>query len=122
MGITGQFERVRGSYGAKLAVALLVVVAVAVGVGAMVYQQTNDQLRDDVRTELSATADARAAQLDAYLDNVRGQTQLASTRPALASGDRTEIAALLDELAAGDSLPDGVTAVHYYDAAEQRVV
>ncbi|MCG1003893.1 MULTISPECIES: methyl-accepting chemotaxis protein [Halobacterium] len=122
MGIARQFERVRGSYGAKLAVALLVVVAIAVGVGAMVYQQTNDQLQDDVRSELSATADARAAQLDAFLDNVRGQTRLASSRPVLASGDSEQISSFLDELAASESLPDGVVAVHYYDAASQQIV
>ncbi|WP_256947048.1 methyl-accepting chemotaxis protein, partial [Halobacterium hubeiense] len=122
MGIARQFERVRGSYGAKLAVALLVVVAIAVGVGAMVYQQTNDQLQEDVRSELSATADARAAQLDAFLDNVRGQTRLASSRPELASGDRDQISSFLDELAASDSLPDGVAAVSYYDADSQQIV
>jgi len=122
MGIARQFERVRGSYGAKLAVALLVVVAIAVGVGAMVYQQTNDQLQEDVRTELSSTANARAAQLNEFLDNVRGQTRLASSRPELQSGDDAQISSFLDELAASDSLPDGVRAVHYYDAASQRIV
>jgi methyl-accepting chemotaxis protein len=122
MGMARQFQRVRGSYAAKLAVALFVVVAIAVGVGAMVYQQTNAQLQDDVRSELSATSDARAAQLDAWLDNVRGQTQLASTRPEIQSGDREEIAGYLDELAASDSLADGVVAVHYYDADEQTIL
>ncbi|MFB6270004.1 MAG: methyl-accepting chemotaxis protein [Halobacterium sp.] len=121
MGTARYLNRVRGSYGAKLAVALLVVVVIAVGVGGMVYQQTNAQLQDDVRTELSATADARAAQLDAWLDNVRGQTRLASTRPELQSGDSEEVASYIDGLAASDSLPDGVVAVHYYDASTQTI-
>ncbi|MFB6119878.1 MAG: methyl-accepting chemotaxis protein [Halobacteriaceae archaeon] len=122
MGVTRQFERIRGSYGSKLALSLLVVIAVAVGIGGMVYLQTNAQLEDDVRSDLTATADARAAELDAWLNNVRGQTRLASSRPVLASGDGDAVSTFLGDLAASDSLPRGVVAVHYYDASEGRIL
>jgi len=122
MGVASQFDRIRGSYGAKLTLSLLVVVAIAVGVGGMVYLQTDAQLEGDVESDLTATADARAAELGAWLDNVRGQTRLASSHPALTSGDRAEAAAFVDDLAASDTLPEGVVAVHYYDAAEGRIL
>ena len=118
---TGLLTRVRGSYGTKLALALVVVVALSVGVGALVYQQTTDQLEGDVRADLTGSADARADHLDAWLSNVRGQTQLASSQPALASGDSAQIQATLDALADSTELPDGVVAVHYYDTPSTTI-
>jgi len=118
---SGLLTRVRASYGTKLALALVVVVALSVGVGALVYQQTTDQLQGDVRDDLTASADARADHLDAWLSNVRGQTQLASSQPALASGDSEQIQSALDGFADSSELPDGVVAVHYYDAPTSTI-
>jgi methyl-accepting chemotaxis protein len=122
MGIVRQFERVRGSYAAKLAIALAVVMVLTVGVGAMVYQQTNGQLQQDVEDDLTATADARAAQVSAWVDNVRGQTALASTRPVLQESNDAEVTAYLKDLVNSETVPDGVVAAHYYDAGDQRIV
>jgi methyl-accepting chemotaxis protein len=118
---SGLLARLRGSYGTKLAVALVVVVALSVGVGALVYEQTTDRLEGDVRADLTGSADARADHLDAWLSSVRGQAQLASSQPALASDSPTEIESSLDRLATSSERPNGVVAVHYYDAASTTI-
>jgi len=118
---SGLLTRVRESYGTKLALALVLVVVLSVGVGSLVYQQTTDQLEGNVKADLMGSADAHANQLDAWLSNVRGQTQLASNQPALASGDSAQVQAALDGLADSSELPDGVVAIHYYDAPSTTI-
>ncbi|MDL0130913.1 sensory rhodopsin II transducer Htr2 [Halobacterium salinarum] len=118
---SGLVARIRGSYGTKLTLALVVVVVLSVGVGTFVYQQTTTQLETDVRADLTGSADARADHLDAWLSNARGQTQLASRHPVLASGNDTAITRYLEGLAASDERPDGVVAAHVYNTSTTTI-
>jgi len=115
-------ERVRGSYALKLALALVSVVALTVAVGALVQAQTNEQLRDDVEGDLTTVAQSQAGTLDTWLSNVKRQTRVTSRHPAVASGDVNRTRTVLSQLVEDDGVPDGVVAVHHYDADERIIV
>ncbi|MFC7135552.1 methyl-accepting chemotaxis protein [Halobaculum litoreum] len=112
----------RRRYAAKLTVALLVVVVLTVGFGAVVQAQTDAQLREDVRDDLTTTAAERATTLDTWLGGVESQTELTSRHPAVVAGDPEPVKDYLDSLQASGVLPSGVAAVHYYDTADERIV
>ncbi|WP_276302061.1 methyl-accepting chemotaxis protein [Halorussus lipolyticus] len=115
-------ERVRRSYASKLAVALVSVVALTVVVGALIHVQTGERLRTDVQDELTAFSNSRADTLDTWLSSVETQTKLTSQHPALKTGDTDRIRGHLKGLVTDGTVPDGVVAVHYYDAEEGTIV
>ena len=115
------FESVRSSFGAKLGVALLAVVALVVGFGFVVQEETSAALEDEVRTELSTSAETRAAELDTWISGIEGQVRLHSTRSVIQSGDTGAISRHLKDTAERDALPDGVVAVHYYSMDEGTI-
>jgi methyl-accepting chemotaxis protein len=112
----------RERYGAKLALALVAVVALFVAFGGLISVQAQDTLRQDVRGDLQTTAETRAATLDTWLSGVVKQTRLASDHPTLRSGNTEQVGTYLSELVAEDTVPSGVTAVHYYDRESKRIV
>jgi methyl-accepting chemotaxis protein len=115
------FESVRSSFGAKLGVALLAVVALVVGFGFVVQEETSAALEDEVRTELSTSAETRAAELDTWISGIEGQVRLHSTRSVIQSGDTGAISRHLRDTAERGALPDGVVAVHYYNMDEGTI-
>lgn len=114
--------RIRRSYGAKLALALVAVVVLTVAFGGFVHAQTTAELEDDVRAEMTNTAEIRAAELDTWLSGIERQTRLHSGYPVLRSDDRGEIRDHLSSAVERGQVPDGVVAVHYYDTAEKRIL
>jgi len=122
MRVLDPLDRIRGSYAAKLALALLAVVGLIVAFGAMVHFETAEQLQGDVQEELTSTAEVRAADLDTWLSSVKTQTTLTSEHPAVTSGDTEAIRSHLTDLVEEGTVPDGVVAVHYYDAAADEIV
>jgi methyl-accepting chemotaxis protein len=100
----------------------VVVIAITSTLGVVVAVETSDQLQRDVESDLSATAEARAGDLDTWLAAVKTQTRLTSAHPDLESGDRETVDDHLSSLIARDAVPEGVVAVHYYDTAEQRIL
>jgi methyl-accepting chemotaxis protein len=112
---------VRSSYGAKLGVALLAVVALVVGFGFVVQEETTATLREDVRTELQTSAETRAAELDTWISGIESQARLHSSQSVLQSGDVATISDHLAGTAESGALPDGVVAMHYYDAETQTI-
>ncbi|MFA1612360.1 methyl-accepting chemotaxis protein [Halobellus rubicundus] len=121
MSHNGALESVRSSFGAKLAVALLAVVALVVGFGVVVHEETSATLQEEVRTELTTSAETRAAELDTWISGIERQTRLHSTQAVLQSDDASEISAHLRETVESDAVPEGVVAVHYYDADSQTI-
>ncbi|UPV74845.1 methyl-accepting chemotaxis protein [Halorussus limi] len=119
---TPSLERIRRSYALKLAIALVSVVAITVAVGAIVHAQTAEQVRNDAQEELKTVSNSRAESLDAWLSSVKTQTQVTAQHPVFQSGDRDRIRDRLNGLVADGNVPDGVVAVHYYDAAEKTIV
>ncbi len=115
-------ERIRRSYGLKLAIALVSVVAITVAVGALVQAQTAEQVQKDAQGELETLSNSRAESLDAWLAGVKTQTQLTAEHPVFESGDRDRIRDHLTGLVADGNVPDGVVAAHYYDADEETIV
>ncbi|WP_162224356.1 methyl-accepting chemotaxis protein [Halorussus amylolyticus] len=115
-------NRVRESYALKLAIALVSVVALTVAVGALVQAQTADQLRDDVQGQLTSISESQAGELETWLSNVNRQTRVLSEHPTINAGDTYRKRAVLRDLIADDGVPEGVVAVHYYDADEQTIV
>ncbi|NEU56027.1 methyl-accepting chemotaxis protein [Halorussus sp. MSC15.2] len=123
MGHTWPFlGKIRRSYALKLAIALVSIVAVTVAVGALVQAQTADEVRADVQEELTTLSNSRADNLDTWLSSVKVQTKLTSRDAALRSGDTDRIRGHLKGMVADGNVPDGVVAVHYYDAAEGTIV
>lgn len=116
------FGRVRRSYGAKLALASIAIVALLVVFGTMVHAETSDRLRDDVREELTTTAEARAQSLDTWVKGVETQARLTSRHPVLTSDDPDRIRPFLQDVVEGDAAPSDVVAVHYYDTENRRFV
>ncbi|WP_435067348.1 methyl-accepting chemotaxis protein [Haloplanus sp. C73] len=115
-------NRVRQRYGLKLAVAFAAVLLLTVGVGTVVSADASAQLRDDVQSHMTDTADQRAERLDAWLTGVTSQARVASDHPALRSDDRDAISAYLTELASDERAPPGVVATHYVDADSGEIV
>src|SRR6056297_1298252 len=114
--------RVRRSYALKLAIALVSVVAITVAVGALVQAQTAEQVRDDVQEELTTLSDSRAESLDTWLSGVKTQTGLTAKHPVFRSGETDRIQGHLKGLVDDGNVPEGVVAVHHYDAAEKTIV
>jgi methyl-accepting chemotaxis protein len=115
-------DRIRGSYAAKLALALVAVVGLTVGFGAIVHVQTAEELREDVEGELTTTAEVRSADLDTWLSAVKKQTAVTSDHPVFRSGDEARIRSHVDDIVSEGKAPDGVVAVHYYDVDAGRIV
>ncbi|WP_166035416.1 methyl-accepting chemotaxis protein [Halorussus pelagicus] len=84
--------------------------------------QTAEQVRDDVQEELTTLSDSRAESLDAWLSSVKTQTGLTAKHSVFQSGDTDRIQGHLKGLVDDGNVPDGVVAVHYYDAAEKTIV
>jgi methyl-accepting chemotaxis protein len=118
----GLFESIRSSFGAKLAVALLAVVALVVGFGVVVQEQTSATLQEEVRNELSTSAEARAAELDTWISGIERQTRLHSSRTVLQSGTDEEISTHLQETVESEAVPEGVVGIHYYDTESQTIL
>ena len=112
----------RRSYAAKLMVSLLAVVALTVAFGATIHVQTTDAIAADTQAELTGDATVQAAALDTWVRNVEGQTRMTSAHPTLQSGDEAAIRSHLSSVAAADTLPTGVVAVHYYDRSSATIV
>jgi methyl-accepting chemotaxis protein len=121
-GASGPVDRIRRSYAAKLALALLAVVGLTVGFGAVVHVQTAEELRDDVEEELTTTAEVRSSDLDTWLSAVRKQTRLTAAHPVFEGRDRGAIRSHLTGLVDSGTVPDGVVAVHYYDVESGRIL
>jgi methyl-accepting chemotaxis protein len=115
-------EQIRRSYALKLAIALVSVVAITVAVGALVQAQTAEQVRGDVQEELTTLSNSRAETLDAWLSGVKTQTEITAGHPAFRSGDTDRIGEHLNGLVDDGNVPEGVVAVHYYDAGEGTIV
>ena len=115
-------DRIRGSYAAKLALALVAVVGLTVGFGAIVHFQTAEQLREDVEGELTTSAEVRSSDLDTWLSAVKKQAAVTSDHPVFASDDEAEIRSHVTDLVGEGKVPDGVVAVHYYDRDAGRIV
>jgi len=115
-------DRIRRSYALKLAVALVSVVALTVAVGAVVQAQTADQVRADVQEELTTLSESRADNLDTWLASVKTQTRLTADHPTVRTGDTDAIGSHVSGLVEDGKTPEGVVAVHYYDAAEGTIV
>ncbi|USZ67475.1 methyl-accepting chemotaxis protein [Halorussus salilacus] len=115
-------KRIRQSYALKLALALISVVALIVAVGALVQAQTADQLEADVEEELTTLSESRAESIDTWLSSVQTQTKRSANHPVFQSGDTERIRSHLRELVEGENVPDGVVAVHYYDADTKEIV
>ncbi|MFB6299773.1 MAG: methyl-accepting chemotaxis protein [Halobacteriales archaeon] len=105
----------RGSYAAKLIVALIAVSAVVVGYGTATHLETSAQVREDVRQDLQSDAQLQASEFDTWLDSVRTQAATTSDHPVFASGDTDRIQSRLKEMVANDHVPEGVVAIHYLD-------
>lgn len=118
-GLTG---RVRGSYAAKLALALIAVVALVIAFGAMTAYQTNADLRQNVEADLTQSADVRADELDTWLGGVTKQTRIVSASQTVQSDDTDAIQSHFTELVASGQVPEGVVAIHYYDTASKTFV
>ncbi|WP_135828426.1 methyl-accepting chemotaxis protein [Halorussus halobius] len=114
--------RVRGSYALKLAFALVAVIALTVAVGALVQAQTDEQLRQDVEAELTTVSESQSGTLDTWLSNVKRQSRLTSEHPAVTAGETNRTRELMRGLIDRDGVPEGVVAVHYYDADERTIV
>jgi methyl-accepting chemotaxis protein len=115
-------EWIRESYAARLGLSLVVVIAITGSLGVVVAAETSDQLQRDVESDLSATASARAGDLDTWLSAVKTQTRLTSAHPDLESDDRETVDDHLSSLITRGAVPEGVVAVHYYDTSEQRIL
>ena len=122
MRVLDPLDRIRGSYAAKLALALLAVVGLIVAFGAMVHFETAEQLQGTAQEDLTSTAEIRTNDLDTWLSSVKTQTTLTSKHPAVTSGDTTAISDHLRELMGDGTVPEGVVAVHYYDSAADEIV
>ncbi|WP_115862996.1 methyl-accepting chemotaxis protein [Halorussus litoreus] len=115
-------ERVKGSYAVKLAVALLSVVALTVAVGVVVQAQTAEQLRTDVQEELTTLSESRAESLDTWSTSVKSQARMTSTHPYVQDADTDRFRDYARGLVDDGTVPEGVAAVHYYDADEQEII
>ncbi|MDY6819653.1 MAG: methyl-accepting chemotaxis protein [Halobacteriales archaeon] len=112
----------RGSYAAKLVIALLAVSAIVIGYGTVTHLQTSEQVRENVRANLRADAELQASEFDTWLDSVRTQAATTSDHPVFASGDTDRIQSRLKELMANDQVPEAVVAVHYLDSQSMEIV
>ena len=115
-------RRIRQSYALKLALALISVVALTVAVGALVQAQTADQLEADVREEMTTVSESRSESVDTWLSSVKTQTRLTAAHPVFQSGETERVRSHVRGLVADGNVPDGVVAVHYYDAETTEVV
>jgi methyl-accepting chemotaxis protein len=115
------FDRLRGSYATKLAVALLAIVAVLVGYGVVVQAQATDQVRGDVRSELTTGAEMQAGELETWLASIKREARLTSRLPAVESGDTDTIQTRLDAYNQREQLPEAVAGVHYLDTDEMVI-
>jgi methyl-accepting chemotaxis protein len=108
---------VRGSYAARLGLALALAIVLMVGFGALVSTQASATLNDEVRQELSGLSSAQAAQLDSWLSNTKRIARLGSSHPTLASGDTEAVRAHLEALVESDRIPENAIAVHYLNTS-----
>ncbi|SFR52289.1 methyl-accepting chemotaxis protein [Halogeometricum limi] len=116
------WNRLRPSFGTKLAVALVAIVALVVGFGFVVHEQTSNTLEAEQRGDLVTSAEVRAAELDTWLGGIEKQTRLHSSYPILQSGDESAISDHLTETVESGQVPRGVVAVHYYDTEEKTIL
>ncbi|WP_435176037.1 methyl-accepting chemotaxis protein [Halorussus sp. AFM4] len=114
--------RIRRSYAAKLAIALLAVIAITVAFGTLVHFRTAETVQADAQQDLTTLSKAQANELDRWLSNVERQARTTSEHPALASGDPDRIREHLSGLVEDGQVPRGVVAVHYLDTERMTFV
>lgn len=113
--------RLRRSYGAKLALALLAVAALVVASGAVVQAETSQQLADDVEGELTTNAVSRAEGMDTWVAGLKRAAVFTSSHPTVRDEEPAAVSSYFEEQVAADSTPEGVVAIHLYDAGEGEI-
>jgi len=113
--------RLRGSYALRLGLALAFAVAVMLAFGLVISVQASTTLEDDVRGDLTATADSQAGQLDAWLVSTERSVRAASDSPELAADDPERITRHLTELVENDQVSENVAAVHYINTETMTI-
>jgi methyl-accepting chemotaxis protein len=88
----------------------------------VVHFRTADQLREDVRSDMTAIADSRADELDVWLSSVGTSAKVTSDHPTLRSGTVPQVRSHLTGLVESEKVPEGVVALHYYDTEAGRIV
>ena len=79
-------ESVRSRYTARLGFALTLAILVVVASGAVISQQAQASLQDDVREELRTVSETRAAHLDTCMSAVTLETRSTSNLDVFETG------------------------------------
>ncbi|PSP31527.1 HAMP domain-containing protein [Halobacteriales archaeon QH_10_67_22] len=108
------------SFLAKFVIALLIVSLLIGGVSALTFQQTEDQLTDNVRDRYTDTAQDSASQIREWQQSRIETARLYSQFEVIQSGEPDEVQSFL--VAEASRLPADVYQVHYVDLNSANVV
>jgi methyl-accepting chemotaxis protein len=106
-------ESIRSRYTARLGFALALAILVVVASGAVISQQAQASLQEDVRNELRTVSETQAEQLDTWLNAVKSNARTSSQLAVFQSGDSDRISGQLETMVDDGSVPPDVVAVHY---------
>jgi len=114
-------ESVRSRYTARLGFALALAILVVVASGAVISQQAQASLQDDVRGELQTVSETRAAQLDTWMSAVKRETQSTSDLDVFETGESAEISERLSSRIDAGRVPADVVAIHYLNTSSKTI-
>lgn len=112
-------NRLRGSFGAKLVVALAVVVLVVAGFGGYIYFHTGSTLRHDTQRQLATNSEIQADNLNEWMNRMTVQMESVSESAAFQSDDQSEITIQLWDIVNRD---DQIEAAYYVDTRSNSVI
>jgi hypothetical protein len=112
-------KRIRGSFGAKLAVALAIVVLVVATFGGYIYFHTGTTLRNDTQRQLVTNSEIQADNLNEWMNRMTVQMESVSESAAFQSDDQSEITVQLWDIVNRDGQ---IEAAYYIDTRSNSVI